>query len=63
VRVRPPALNQESLATLSFCTNWTGFNGYQFDVWWVDLNIKTGPTTGYTYRIRDQKLRCRPLGS
>jgi hypothetical protein len=48
-------------ATLTFTTGWSGFNGYEFDVWWVDLNIKTGPSTGYTFRLRDQKLRCRPL--
>jgi hypothetical protein len=49
-------------ATLTFTTKWSGFNKHEFDVWWVDLNIKTGPDTGYTFRIRDQKLRCRPLG-
>ena len=48
-------------ATLRFTTGWSGFNGHDFDVWWVDLNIKTGPNTGYTFRLRDQKLRCRPL--
>jgi hypothetical protein len=49
-------------ATLTFTTQWSGFNQHAFDVWWVDLNIKTGADTGYTFRIRDQKLRCRPLG-
>jgi hypothetical protein len=49
-------------ATLTFTTKWSGFNKHEFDVWWVDLNIKTGVDTGYRYRIRDQKLRCRPLG-
>src|SRR5262245_61220186 len=48
-------------ATLTFTTRWSGFNGYEFDVWWVDLNIRTGADTGYTFRLRDQKLRCRPL--
>jgi hypothetical protein len=48
--------------TLKFTTKWSGFNKHNFDVWWVDLNIKTGANTGYTFRIRDQKLRCRPLG-
>ena len=49
-------------ATLTFTTKWSGFNGHEFDVWWVDLNIKNGADTGYTFRIRDQKLRCRPQG-
>src|SRR5262245_36952803 len=49
-------------ATLRFITKWSGFNNHEFDVWWVDLSIKTGANTGYTFRIRDQKLRCRPLG-
>jgi hypothetical protein len=48
-------------ATLSFCTSWTGFNNHEFDVWWIDLNIKTGPDKGYTFRIRDQMLRCRRI--
>jgi hypothetical protein len=48
-------------ATLTFTTKWTGFNKHEFDVWWVDLNIRRGATSGYTFRIRDQKLRCRPI--
>jgi len=48
-------------ATLTFTTKWSGFNNHEFDVWWIDLTIKTGANTGYTFRIRDQKLRCRPL--
>jgi hypothetical protein len=48
-------------ATLTFTTGWSGFNGHHFDVWWVDLTIKTGPNTVYTFRLRDRKLRCRPL--
>ena len=48
-------------ATLEFTTKWSGFNNYEFDVWWIDLTIKTGADTGYTFRIRDRKLRCRPL--
>jgi hypothetical protein len=48
-------------AALRFTTKWSGFNNHEFDVWWVDLDIKTGPKTGYTFRIRDQKLRCRPI--
>ena len=48
-------------ATLTFTTKWSGFNKHEFDVLWVDLNIKTGVNTRYTFRIRDQKLRCRPL--
>jgi uncharacterized protein (TIGR03067 family) len=47
-------------ATLTYTTKCTG-NRLEFDVWWVDLNIKTGVDSGYTFRIRDRKLRCRPL--
>jgi hypothetical protein len=25
------------------------------------LNLKTGPKSGYTFRIRDRKIRCRPM--
>lgn len=49
-------------ADLTFTTKWSGFNNHEFDVWWVDLTVKTGPKSGYTYRLRDHKLRCRPLG-
>ena len=48
-------------AKLRFTTGWSGFNNHEFDVWWIDLDIKTGIVTRYTFRIRDQKLRCRPL--
>jgi hypothetical protein len=48
-------------ATLTFTTRWSGFNNHEFDVWWIDLSIKTGANKGYTFRIRDQKLRCRSL--
>src|SRR5262249_21941590 len=50
-------------ATLSFPTRWGLVNDHEIDVWWVDLSIKTGPDTTYRYRIRDRKLRCRPLGT
>jgi hypothetical protein len=49
-------------AKLTFTTKWSGFNKHEFDVWWVDLHITLGLGTGYGFRIRDQKLRCRPLG-
>ena len=58
-------------SSLHVTTRWTGYNGYAFDVWWVDLtmsgiakdtksDIQKG-TTAYTYRIRDRKLTSRPL--
>jgi hypothetical protein len=50
-------------AILTFTTRWSGFNNHEFDVWWIDLSIKTGADTGYTFRVRDQKLRCRPLAT
>jgi hypothetical protein len=48
-------------ARLRFTTKWIGFNNHEFDVWWIDLDVKTGAKTMYTFRIRDQKLRCRPI--
>jgi len=48
-------------AALRFTTSWVGYKGYKFDVWWIDLSIRTGKGTGYTFRIRDRKLRVRPL--
>jgi len=47
-------------AYLSYTTGWKGFNGYDFDLWWVDLTISTGKNSGYTFRLRDQKLSSRP---
>jgi hypothetical protein len=48
-------------ATLEFITRWTGFNDHEFDVWWINLEIKR-PDTGYGFRVRHQMLRCRPVG-
>ncbi len=48
-------------ADLSFCSGWTGYRGYSFNVWWIDLSINTGENTGYTFRIRDQKLSSRKM--
>jgi uncharacterized protein (TIGR03067 family) len=45
-------------ARLEFTTGWVA-RGYTFTVWWIDLSVKTGETTGYTYRIRDRKIHCR----
>jgi hypothetical protein len=44
---------------LTFTTRW-GYNGHDFDVWWVDLLIMTGEKTGYGFRIRDQKIGSQP---
>jgi hypothetical protein len=44
-------------AKLEYTTRWEGVNGYDFEVWWVDLSIPTQPGEGYTFRIRDRKLR------
>jgi hypothetical protein len=27
--------------TLRFTTRWSGFNNHEFDVWWIDLSVKT----------------------
>lgn len=48
-------------ATLDYITAWSGFGGYNFTVWWVDLDIMTDERPGYTYRIRDRKIRSRPV--
>jgi hypothetical protein len=47
-------------ANLRFTTRWTGYNGYDFDVWWIDLTVMKGERAGYTFRIRDQKIASRP---
>jgi hypothetical protein len=51
-------------ADFSFTTRWTGYNGYYFDVWWVDLTLRSPAgevVGGYTYRIRDRKIRSGPM--
>ena len=47
-------------ASLGFTTGWSGYHGYDFTVWWIDLNVKTGPRTGYTYRIRSRLISSEP---
>ncbi|MFN3650114.1 MAG: hypothetical protein ACK47B_11095 [Armatimonadota bacterium] len=47
-------------AEFRFITGWGGFRGFDFEVWWVDLVLRTGPDKVFAYRIRDQKLRSRP---
>lgn len=50
-------------AALEFITRCWGRNDpYEFDVWWINLEIMTGPDTGYGFRIRHQMLRSRPAG-
>ena len=48
-------------AKLHFTTDWHGFKGMHFDVWWIDLTLTEGSKHGYTYRLRDRKIRCRPV--
>lgn len=52
-------------AKLTFTTSWTGYRGFQFQVWWVDLSIKLDPektgVRGYTFRIRNQKISSRKM--
>ncbi len=50
-------------ARLSYCTGWLGYNGYDFDVWWVDLTLPTGARTAYTFRIRARMINSRPAAS
>src|SRR5262249_53691656 len=47
-------------ATFEFITKCLGLNNHEFDVWWINLEINTGPDTGYGFRVRHQMLRCRP---
>jgi hypothetical protein len=49
-------------ARLSFCSGWTG-KEQDLEVWWIDISLPTGPKSGYTYRIRDQRLRALPAGT
>jgi len=48
-------------AIIYFTTGWSRANGLNINVWWIDLHVKTGDTTGYTFRIRDGKLRSQLL--
>jgi hypothetical protein len=58
-------------SSLRVTTHWSGYNGYFFDVWWIDLDMpKTADgakpdgqkvAVGYTFRIRDRKLKSRAL--
>lgn len=43
----------------SFHTDYRGYRGFNFKVWWIDLKVGNGKRTGltgYTFRIRDQKI-------
>ncbi len=35
-------------------------DGRDVTVWWIDLTVRTGKTTGYGFRIRDRKIDYRP---
>jgi hypothetical protein len=56
-------------SSIDFTSYSTGYNGFTFEVWWVDISIgpvdrnKKDPVIGYgyTYRIRDQKIRSWPM--
>ena len=50
-------------ASLDFTTRWTGHNGYDFTVWWIDLCVKTGEHAGYGFRIRDRKISADAIRS
>lgn len=47
-------------AEFDFMTGFTN-DRFEFDVWWVNLSISTGPKSGYGFRIREQILSSRPL--
>jgi RNA polymerase sigma factor (sigma-70 family) len=46
---------------LSYITKWSGYRGFVFDVWWVDLNMPIGAGRGFTYRIRSHMISSRPM--
>jgi hypothetical protein len=48
-------------ARLSVIDGWRGYRGFVFEVWWIDLTISTGESTGYTFRIRDHKISSREM--
>jgi hypothetical protein len=57
-------------SSLHWIARWTGYNGYAFKVWWVDLYLpivaKDPKRDGqkpmiYGYRIRDRKISSRLL--
>jgi hypothetical protein len=42
-------------------------NGYEFDVWWIDLFLHQNPSLpdpavglGYNFRVRNVMIRCHP---
>ena len=56
-------------SSLRFMQSWSGYNGFNFEVWWVDIQLspvdrsKKDPVIGfgYSFRIRDQKIRSWPM--
>jgi hypothetical protein len=49
-------------SAIEHLNSWGVINGYNFDVWWVDLNIPSSDGKGgYTYRIRDRKIKAYPV--
>lgn len=49
-------------ADFSFNFQWYQFpddDDHEFLVWWIDLNVMTSTTTGYTFRIREDRLDRR----
>lgn len=37
------------------------FNNFDFDVWRIEMTIATKPGSSYTLRIRDQRIRSKPI--
>jgi len=49
-------------AQLSFSNYWYRYDDhdeYEFLVWWIKLDVMTSKNTGYTFRIRDERLDRR----
>lgn len=47
-------------ATLVLMTRWQ-VDDREFDVWWINLEIKTGEKAGYGLRVRECTIKSRPF--
>ncbi len=50
-------------AKLEYTTGRGPNNGYDFTVWWVNLDVMTSETTGYTFRIRKRSIVAHPTST
>jgi hypothetical protein len=51
-------------AKLYFLDSWGSYNGFDFDVWWINLELRSADgKSGHAYRIRERMLNSRPAGN